>query len=157
MNFPFSLRNNLIVTTVTAPNRQDLLDVQGTGLIQGSRYVNPTTQDFQLQANGLFVGENAVTQQVWLSLNTTFGTSAQNGFGQTFSQVKVITPAIQALMINALNQTLASMINEGTLTLGNVQVFQLEQNMINISFSYFNNTQGTTATVNFTLNNGILI
>ena len=155
--FPFTLTNGLMSPVApTAPNRQDLIDYAGSGVIQSARYINPQTQDFQLnESNGQFLGQNAVDQSVLLALQTTFNSSNVNGLGNNFGSIKLIGQNITSQMNNALNQCLGSLIASGNIVLGTVTVTQTGQNQMNISFNYYNQSTGSNVPLNMSMNNGV--
>lgn len=157
--FPFSLQNNLVLPpAVSLPSQQDLLDIQGTGVVQSARYINPATRDFELNTNGQFFGMNAVDQSVGFALLTTFNSSSVPGLGQTFGRQwnPLIGVNLTSQMTQTLNAALQTLINNGLITLGTITVTNPSQGVVQVQFTYFNNTVKQNTTVNFTLNNGVL-
>jgi hypothetical protein len=154
--FPFSLQHGLMTQpALTPPVYQDLLDYQGSAIVQGARYINPLTNDFELcSSNGQFMGQNAIDQSVLLALATTFNSSSVLGLGQNFGAVKLIGPNAVNLLTNILTQCLGSLISNNSIVLGNVSITQPYPTTMAISFQYYNQSLGVTQTVNFTQQNG---
>jgi hypothetical protein len=151
--FPFSLYRGITTPQPNNPiDRRDLLDYNGSNIIQNSRYINPLTRDFEVSPTNLLQGQNAVDQQVLLALNTTFNSSAQAGFGQSISSTKLITSDIQNQITNSVQQTLSTLISGNYINIQSVLVnANNDLGQVNISVSYNNNTLGTTPTVSFIL------
>lgn len=153
-NFPLPYGLSLALPPLLTPNnRNDLLDFQGTNTVQGSRYINPQTQDFEQSANGLFQGMNAVDQQVQLALSTTFNSSAVLNFGQNFASIKVITPYISRQMISLLNNCLNNLIVSGSITITSAPIVSSSNQFgqVSLSFNYSNNTANTSTAVSYIL------
>lgn len=159
MSFPFNLSNNLLSDPqISVPNRQDLLDFQGTNKVQSARYINPNTRDFELNStNGQFFGQNATDQSVLLALTTTLNSSTVSGLGQNFQSIKTIGPNIIIQITNLLNQILQPLIQSSAITLEDINVRQIGLNSVAISFSYFNLSLSVNTTVSFTTTNGVIV
>lgn len=156
--FPFSLTNGL--TPPPQPqstNGQDLLDFQGSGKVQSSRYINPLTQDFELGSNGKYLGENATDQSVFLALLTTFNTTSVLGIGNNINRrtVPTIVPGTKIQLQNLINQCLGPLVQGGFIIMGNLRVQQTDYTTMAISFTYFNISLQSNQTINFTYRNGI--
>jgi hypothetical protein len=155
--FPQSLSNGIIPQTISQANQQDLISFTGSNQVESARYINPLTQDFELNSNGQFLGMNATDQSVYLALLTTFNSSSVSGLGQTFGSVPVIGTNINLQMQNILNQCLSALVQNNLIVIQSVSVTQPGQNTMSVSFTYFNQSLGSAVTTNFTLNNGILV
>jgi hypothetical protein len=154
--FPFSLTNGLMSSpTPTAPVQQDLLSYTGDGSVQNSRYINPLTNDFQLNSNHQLLGQNATDQSVLLTLTTTFNSSSVNGLGNNFGSVKLIGNNIRTQMTNILNQALGSLIANGNIIVKDVQIIPTNNNSVGVSFTYYNQSVNANRTIQFTQQNGL--
>jgi hypothetical protein len=149
--YPLPYGLSLLQPPINVPNNTDLLDFQGSGNVQTSRYIDPISQDFELTANGTYQGMNSVEQEVQLALLTTFDSSSVLNFGQNFGSIKVITPYITNQMINLLNQCLSYQIQSNLITIQNTTVTSNQFGQVFISFSFTNNTAGTQTEVVFQL------
>lgn len=155
MSFPHDLLSNLAIPNAITPiNNTDLLDYAGSNTIQSARYINPQTQDFQVSSTNHLLGQNAVDQEVLLAMNTTFNSSVQIGFGQNFGSIKVINTNMQNQVQTILNQALANLINNQSITLGDVLISNNGLGQLSIQFDYTNNTTNTTVPLTFTTGSG---
>lgn len=158
MAFPFTLTQNLVPSPpVQAPNRQDLLDYKGSGQVQSARYINPSTKDFELNgSNGQFFGENATDQSVLFALATSFNSSSVLNLGNNYNRLTlpVIGPFINQQMTNLLYQCLGSLVPD-YIAIQDVDVTQVGQNAMQISFTYLNLSSGQSPNITWTTNNGI--
>ena len=152
MSFPYSLFKGLQAPQPNSPiDRRDLLNYTGDNTIQSSRYIDPATGDFVVSSTNHFEGMNAIEQAVLLAVNTTFGSSAQPGFGQNFLSPKLITNNVPSQMTTLLQQCLADLIANKQITLQQVTVTNNDIGQVSIQFVYNNNTIGTTASLSFIL------
>lgn len=121
MTLPIPYGLSLVPSQVpTPPDRREYVD--SNNQIQSGRFIDTTTKDYVLNANGQFVGQDIIKQQVYMSLITIFGSSAQNTLGNTLFQIKLITPNIVSQCQNACQQALANLINNGSVLLNGVNV-----------------------------------
>lgn len=154
--FPITILTGLDIPANPTNIAQDLLDFTGNGAVQGSRYINPTTKDFVLDANGKYKGMNATDQSVWLALSTSFNSSSVPGLGNNINRttVPVITPMLNNQMTSLITQCLSSLIANGFIRLGPISVSQTSTNEVLITFTYFNVSLGQTQPLSFTFNGG---
>jgi hypothetical protein len=111
--------------------------------------------DFEISANGTFVGENVVDQQVYMCLVTVFGTAAQSDLGSKLTNVKVITPNILSLVSNIINSALQGLVNAGSITINNLKVAVAQPGQISIRLTFTNNELGTKNVLNLPVMSGI--
>jgi hypothetical protein len=150
MPFPFSLYSGLSYPVTNYPiDRRDLLDYQGSNTIQSARYINPQTGDFEVSANNLLMGQNAIEQQVLLAINTTFNSAVLKGFGQQFGNIKLLTPNIQNQVVNIINNALSYLIQNNLITIQKINSTVNNFGQLQVQFVYNNNTLGTQAPITF--------
>lgn len=141
--FPLGINLGPIVNVV-APNRKEYVDYQNNSIIDGSRYINPNTNDFELQANGHFVGMPSIQQEVLLAVETVYNSSVMSNFGLDFGSIKIITPNIQKQVLSLFNNALSFLISTNKIRLNSVQTTQTGQSQVSSIFSWTDTTTGTT-------------
>jgi hypothetical protein len=151
MTFPFPIGVNLLIPPAnTPPDRRDLIDWQNSSTIDGARFINPVTGDYQLASNGHFNGMNAIQQEVYLAVLTRYNTTSIPGFGNNIQSIKIInTPnfAQQAYLI--IQQALSNLTSSGQITVTPpVSITQLFPGQAIISFNWIDNVSGLTNTTN---------
>lgn len=109
-----------IIPTPAAPDRREFIDTNNQ--LQNSRSISQTTGDFQLSANGHFVGMSAVKQQVYLAIATQYNSSAQVNFGQQFTSLKINTSTTDQQVSDLVNLALSQLISTNKIALNNVTV-----------------------------------
>jgi hypothetical protein len=130
----------------------DLYDYQNQGFIQTSRYINPITRDFNVSSDGYTLeGMNFVEQGVILAITTTINSSAVQSFGQGFTSIKLITPQINSIVANTLNNALAPLVNANLIKITSFSVINNQYGQLQVSFVYTNNTVGTSNPITFAI------
>ena len=155
MSLPLPYGLSLIPLPVAVPpDRREYVD--GNNQIQNARYINPLTMDFEISANGHFVGENLVDQQVYLALITDFGTACQADLGNKIKTVKMITPGIITTVSTIINSCLSNLVQAGSITINNLQVALTQQpGQISIQLTFTNNETATQNVINLPVSAGI--
>ena len=128
------------------PDRREFID--SNNQLQSSRLIDITTQDYVLSSNGHFVGQDVIKQQIYMSLLTQFNSSAQNGLGNQFFNIKLITPNILKQAKSAVQLALANMINNGTVILNGVNVIPNGQSQIILQVFWTEVNSGASQTTN---------
>jgi hypothetical protein len=131
------------------PDRREFID--SNNQLQSSRLIDITTQDYVLSSNGHFVGQDVIKQQIYMSLLTQFNSSAQNGLGNQFFNIKLITPNILKQAKSAVQLALANMINNGTVILNGVNVIPNGQSQIILQVFWTEVNSGAAQTTNLPL------
>ena len=148
--FPLGL--DLSYSPAPITDRRDYLNYTGDNTIQGARYIDPTTADFQQSSNNHFVGQNYVEQEILLALSTTFNSSVVSNFGQNFLSSPVITPYVNKQMNRLLNDALSYLIYSNLVVIsGNPTISANAYGQVSISFCYINNSLSTTAQISYAL------
>jgi hypothetical protein len=157
--FPFDWKNGLQPFVRPQPTqRQDQKDFSGSSFVQGSKYINPLTNDFQINSDGTYVGMNTTDQSVLMALFNTFNATSVANLGNNYNRqtILVIGPFITQQMTNVLQQALGTLINGNFISVVNVVVSQTGQNQMSISFTYYNNSIAANSEISFSLVNGVL-
>jgi hypothetical protein len=72
---------------VATPAGGSVLRNAQTGASEGSRFLNPATRDYAIDANGRTLGLGNVRALVEIALSTTSGTSAMQALGHTLRSI----------------------------------------------------------------------
>lgn len=139
------------IATISAPNRTEYVDYQNKSIIDDSRYINPNTNDFVLQANGHFVGMPSLQQEVILAIQTQLNSSVVSNFGLSLQSIKVITPNVQNQVLALFNNALSNLISTNRIRLNNVVTTRTAVGQISTVFSWTDITTGTTYQSNILL------
>lgn len=148
MTLPLPFGLSLIPTNSNPqpPDRREYVDPNNQ--IQSSRLIDVTSKDYVLSSNGHFVGQDVVKQQVYLSLITTFNSSAQNNFGNKLFAIKLITPNIINQCNSAVKLALANLTNNGSVTLNGTNVILNGPGEVIIQIFWTENSTRTQQTTN---------
>lgn len=117
--------------------------LEDSGKIQrDARYINPATQDYVLDSNGITSGMNAVNQQVYLALMTTFGTASVSTLGSTFRDIRTINSLnIQAEVEDKVAAALSDLIDANTISLVETTV-QVNGNLLLVNVLWIDTLTG---------------
>lgn len=129
-----------------SPDTRSLVDLQNN-TVQDARLIDLDSGDYVVNQFGSFCGMDAVMQSVELVLFTTFG-SAAAPFGQTFKEVKLITPTIQTQMMNIVTTALAYQLNNNLVQIIQLNVVKNVFNQIEIALYWKNLQTGQTLMTN---------
>ena len=135
-----------IPVAATPPDRREYVDENNQ--IQSARLIDPVTKDYVMSSTGHFVGQDVVKQQVYLSLITYFDSSAQKGLGNQFFTIRMITPNIIAQCTAAVKTALATLLNNNSITLNNVNVKLNAPGQVILNVSWTENSTSTQQTTN---------
>src|ERR1700733_12521796 len=107
--------------TASPLNIAILPDAQGNTMDAPS--VDPFTQDYVFTSDGALSGQSAISQQVYLSLITTLGSSAIATLGSSVTDIKTMNlQSIQAQVQNEIQSALSSMVGSGLISLISINV-----------------------------------
>lgn len=106
-----------------------------------ARIIDPYTRDYIIDEDGVVKGQSAIAQQVFLAVVTTLGSSVNPNLGSKFSDVRTFDQrTFQAKMIGIVQQCLAALINDGSVTLVSVQAAQNTNRVAgNITINWIDN------------------
>ena len=153
MSFPFTW--NFAADPLPQPlDNTDLVDYFNGSFIDGSRYINPITMDYELQENGCYVGMDATDQRVYMALFTTFNDSVVPNFGNNLTSMKMVLPNTNNQATLLVNQCLSPMVIDGSITIISIQVSTF-QSQLNILINYQNNISGQQVKQNFVPNGAL--
>lgn len=100
-----------------------------------ARLIDQNTRDYVISDDGKFVGTGELQHKVFLALFTIRGSAIVPELGQSFSNIKTITPNLQVKVEDEVRQALSSLIQAGLVSLISVQVAS-EQNRIQIKITW---------------------
>jgi phage gp46-like protein len=123
------------------PDRRDLVSTNNQ--VQTARVIDPVTQDYVLNSNGLFQGQSTVQTSVYLALFTTFNSSAVSGLGNKLKSVKVITPNIISQLQSVVMQALASLTSQGLVQLVSCNVLNIGSGNVIVTVNFLDLTINT--------------
>lgn len=122
------------------PSKDRRIFVDSNNEVQNSRYINPTTKDYELSPNGNIKGMSGIQQLVLLALTTDLGSSSQTNLGNLLSSIKVIGPATKTNATNFVSSALSNLINNNQISLEKVDV-QIQSTRILIQILWLDLTQ----------------
>lgn len=107
----------------------------------GGRKINVLTKDYEFDEHGRALGMDNIQQMVYLALVTIRNSSTVLGLGEDFSQIKIITQNIKALIEDKVNLALQTLIKQNLVELQEVIVRRNEQNAIQINIKWIDLTK----------------
>lgn len=95
---------------ITDGSPGEILYDPDTGRSEGSRYINPATRDFQLDASGRLRGQLNVRHLVQMAIQTAKGSAAVRELGFDTSDLDVITSDTERRLSQALEEAVAHLV-----------------------------------------------
>lgn len=93
------------------------------GSLQDARYIDPYTKDYIIDEQGRTQGQTSVSQQVYLALLTTFGSSVNANLGSQFSNIKTFSrKTIAAQIDSVVRKSLSNLISNNSIQLIRTEV-----------------------------------
>lgn len=120
--------------------------------IQSARVINPVTQDYELNADGTFVGQSVVQTSVYLALFTKLNSSSVLGLGNNLLLVKIITPNVNTQVSSLVQQALSSLISQNLVSLVSCSTDNLGNGAISVNVNWIDLTANSANQNSFTTN-----
>ena len=136
---------------VAASQQGSPLEESPNGVVGDARLIDQQTRDYDLDIYGQTTGTSSVSQQVFLALMTTKGSSANFSLGNQLWNIKTINlSSIQAQATNYVNAALSTLIQSKTISLQSVSVSTSQNNIcVNLTVNWTDLTSGTSQTTGF--------
>lgn len=158
MVLPFPYSMGFITETPINNQAQKLNDLaDANNQLQSARVINPLTQDYEINANGSFIGQSVVQTSVYLALFTTLNSSAVYGMGNDLYNVKIIGNNIQTQVKNIVERALGSLVSQGLVAFVNCTVTQIASSAINVDVHWIDLTINSAGQRSFTTNVSIAL
>lgn len=88
-----------------------ILRAAETGQSEGSRYINPTTRDFEIDEHGRMRGQRNVRHLVQMAIQTAKKSSAMRELGLDTDDLEVITGDTEKRLTRALEEAVAHLVS----------------------------------------------
>lgn len=120
--FPFGLGAYGIGTPVTVPSPAGKIYEDSAGDQQGSRYINPTTGDFEFNSNGRTVGMRSIRQLVQMRVATDLGSASMRELGNNLKTIQRVTDNIEKQVDNSLRTALGDLVSNNLISIDRITI-----------------------------------
>ena len=118
---PFGSGPYGIGTPATSSTNEGKPLTDAKGVRFGSRYINPRTRQYEMNANGRYVGMSSVQQLVELAALTLIGTSAMQALGED-APSGVIGTNYVARTTEAIERAFARLVREKLIEINSIDI-----------------------------------
>jgi hypothetical protein len=110
-------------TETITPGRP--MENQNQNMSLDARLIDTNTRDFVINLDGNTAGMTSVSQQVFLAMATTLGSSAVASVGNQIKEMQTLNPAYQSQIIGYTQSALSGLVSAGFISIVNITVTPL--------------------------------